>query len=119
MIVLALVHPATSPYSRRFGTTDARGFVSPRRFKSPNFNSDGVSHTSGASSTDSRRMPVPPYNRVLSVPASQNDAPLDGDTTPPMTVLSRVATRPLDAVWRAAQKFALPAPAPIRPPSVM
>src|SRR5258707_14228742 len=64
-------------------------------------------------------MPVPAYRLRCSVPLSKNDAPLDVTPSAPITVLRRFARRPLDAILRDAQKFALPAPAPIRPPSVM
>src|SRR5262245_41595157 len=105
-----------TPYCSHFGWTEASGFSNPRRFRSPARSSDGFSQTSGASTTESSRMPTPPYNRLLSVPLSQNDAPLEVTPRPPTTVFSRDATRPLAASLRDAQKFTLPAPAPIRPP---
>src|SRR5262245_31574233 len=105
-----------SPYCSHFGWTDRSGFSSPRRLRSPACSSDGLSQTSGASSTDRRRMPRPPYSRLPSDPLSQNDTPLDVTPSVPTTVLSSDATRPVDASLRDAQKFTLPAPAPIRPP---
>src|SRR3954462_2698727 len=104
------------PYCRVFGATDLSGLSRPSRFRSPYFSSDGFSQTSGVSSTDSSRTPRPPYKRLLSVPASQNDTPLDATPRPPTTVFNNELTSPLDASFRDAQKFTLPAPAPIRPP---
>ena len=57
---------------------------------------------------------MPPYNRCDSVPASQNAAPLDGASRPPTSDTSD-DTRPDEASFREAQKFALPAPAAMRP----
>src|SRR4051812_7498878 len=104
------------PYCSVFGATDLSGLSRPSRFRSPYFSSDGFSQTSGASSTDNSRMPMPPYNRLPSVPPSQNDTPLVVTPRPPTTVFNSELTSPLDASFRDAQKFTLPAPAPIRPP---
>src|SRR5215471_1419799 len=52
--------------------------------------------------------------RFVSVPASQNAAPLDVVVKPPMRFVT-VDSRPDCAILRDAQKFALPAPAPMRP----
>src|SRR3954451_15731211 len=115
-IALLLVQLPICPYCRVFGATDASGLRRPSRFKSPYFSSDGLNQTSGASSADNRRMPMPPYNRLLSVPASQNDTPLDVTPSPPTTGFNNQLTSPLDASFRDAQKYTLPAPAPTRPP---
>src|SRR5205814_8358208 len=98
MIVCELVHPATPPYCRYFGTIVASGLFRPSRFNSPKFSSPGLSQTSGASSVEISRMPVPPYRFLLSVPESQYDAPLDVTPNAPITVLIRLATRPLAAI---------------------
>src|SRR3954462_8154774 len=93
------------PYCRVFGATDLSGLSRPSRFRSPYFNSDGLNQTSGASSADNSRMPMPSYNRLLSVPASQNDTPLDVTPSPPTTVFNNELTSPLDASFRDAQKL--------------
>src|SRR5438093_11330575 len=104
------------PYCRYFGTIVASGLLRPSRFSSPKFRRLGFSQTSGASSVEMSLMPVPEYRLLLSVPESQYDAPLDVTPSAPTTVLSRLAVSPLAAIFRDAQKFALPAPPPIRPP---
>src|SRR5438128_5726447 len=74
----------------------------------------------GNSEDDHIRMPVPAYIWLDIVPASQYVTPLAGICCPPIdeTVVSRSA-RPCIAALRDAQKFTLPAPAALSPPSVM
>src|SRR5437588_11701676 len=52
------------------------------------------------------------------LPASQKAAPLDGERSPPTVVVTR-PVGPLAAIFRLDQKFTLPAPPPINPPSIM
>ena len=68
-----------------------------------------------ASSNDNSRMPRPLFSRLVSVPASQNAAPLARQQRRRRRVGSETAD-PLRAICRDAQMFTLPAPAPIRPP---
>src|SRR4051812_16858862 len=96
------------------GASVASEFVRPARLRSPTCSCDGSSHTKGSCSSESSRIPTPPYRRELSVPASQNAAPLDRVVKPPMSVRGRDAS-PDVASFRDAQKFALPAPPPTRP----
>src|SRR6267143_5384756 len=56
--------------------------------------------------------------RLDKLPASQNAAPLGGDSSPPTSVLTR-PVRPFCAILRLDQKFTLPAPPPFKPPSIM
>src|ERR1700719_5236214 len=99
-------HDATWPQMSGFAGTVDSGLSRPKRLRSPQWRSEGLSNAASESSSDSRRRPLPLYSRDVSVPASQNDAPLGPPRRACVSAVRPVAPEScLDA-----QKFALPAP---------
>src|SRR2546425_4325782 len=114
------VQYAMSPHRIRFGPSDVIGLFEPTRLSVSQASVDGLSRTASSSSSPSSRMPDGSNTFSAILPASQNTAPPGVVMTPPIRGSDESrSSRPFTAALREDQRFTLPAPAAIRPPSVM